>query len=223
MVKSNLLEILELNLLEFFWEEDVILKLGVLKNRIYPEDITINIGKDAAVPDTTFKDRKWKKVIHDKTVTWLASWKEKVTGKIKYVRLSDKSDFKSESDRNKFDLARKLKKLNDIKKINDENLESSNTKTKQLATALYFIENLALRVGNEKSKDEADTVGVISLRIEHIELLDNNKIKLDFLGKDSIRYVKKIEVDEIIYQNLLLFTQDKDKKMNYFQKLMHLI
>ena len=34
----------------------------------------------------------------------------------KYVRLSDKSDFKSESDRKKFDLARKLKKkLGEIK------------------------------------------------------------------------------------------------------------
>ena len=195
-------------------------KIGCIKNRIYPEDITINIGKEAKIPDTTFSDRKWKEVIHDKTVTWLASWKEKVTGKIKYVRLSDKSDFKSESDRKKFDLARKLKKkLNDIKKLNDQNLESSDSKTKQLATALYFIENLALRVGNEKGKDEADTVGVISLRIEHIELLDNNKIKLDFLGKDSIRYTKKIEVTPIIYQNLQLFMQNKDKKNQLFSEI----
>lgn len=195
-------------------------KIGCIKNRIYPEDITINIGKEAKIPDTTFSDRKWKEVIHDKTVTWLASWKEKVTNKIKYVRLSDKSDFKSESDRKKFDLARKLKKkLNDIKKLNDQNLESSNPKTKQLATALYFIENLALRVGNEKGKDEADTVGVISLRIEHIELLDNNKIKLDFLGKDSIRYTKKIEVTPIIYQNLQIFMQNKDKKNQLFSEI----
>ena len=35
-----------------------------------------------------------------------------------------------------------------------------------------------LRVGNEKGKDEADTVGVSSLRVEHIDLLDNNKVKL---------------------------------------------
>ena len=62
-----------------------------------------------------------------------------------------------------------------------------------------FIENLALRVGNEKGSDEADTVGVSSLRVEHIEFLDNNKIKLDFLGIDSVRYVNKFDVPELVY------------------------
>ena len=96
--------------------------------------------------------------------------------------------------------------------MNESNLENSDFKTKQLATALYFIENLALRVGNEKGKDEADTVGVISLRIEHIDLLGNNKVKLDFLGKDSVRYVKKIEVEPIIYRNLYTFMENNDCK-----------
>jgi DNA topoisomerase IB len=32
-------------------------------------------------------------------------------------------------------------------------------KDKQLATACYLIDKLALRVGNEKGEDEADTVG----------------------------------------------------------------
>jgi len=41
---------------------------------------------------------------------------------------------------------------------------------KQLGTATYLIDRLALRVGNEKSEDEADTVGTCSLRVEHIEL-----------------------------------------------------
>lgn len=195
-------------------------KIGRIKKRVYPEDITINIGKEADIPDTTFKDRKWKEVIHDNSVIWLASWKENISGKTKYVRLSDKSDFKSDSDRKKFDLARKLKKkLGEVKRHNENNLTSSDFKTKQLATALYFIENLALRVGNEKGKDEADTVGVISLRIEHIDLLENNKVKLDFLGKDSVRYTKKFEVSQIVYENLNLFMQDKDRKRQLFGKI----
>lgn len=195
--------------------------IGKIKKRIYPEDIIINIGKDAKIPDTGMKDHKWKEVIHDNTVIWLASWKEDITGKTKYVRLSDKSDFKSESDKNKFDLARKLKKkLGEIRKINEENLNNDDYKTKQLATALYFIETLSLRVGNEKGKDEADTVGVVSLRVEHIDLLDNNIIKLDFLGKDSVRYTKKFEVIPIIYTNIKLFIQDKNKKDNLFHKIL---
>ena len=194
--------------------------IGKLKKRIYPEDITINIGKGEKIPETGYKDRNWKEVIHDKNVIWLASWKENISNKTKYVFLSDKSDFKSESDKSKFELARKLKnKFNEIKKVNDENLKDGNEKIRQLATALYFIENLSLRVGNEKGKDEADTVGVTSLRIEHIDLLEKNIIKLDFLGKDSIRYTKKFEVDEVVYQNLLNFTKDKYNKDDLFDKI----
>lgn len=193
---------------------------GRIKKRIYPEDITINIGKGEKIPETGFKDRMWKEVIHDNTVIWLASWKEKITDKMKYVRLSDKSDFKSKSDKDKFDLARKLKKnLSDIRKINNDNLINNDIKIKQLATALFFIENLALRVGNEKGSDEADTVGVSSLRVEHIELLPNNIIKLDFLGKDSVRYTKKMEIIDSVYQNLELFINGKNKKDDLFDKI----
>jgi DNA topoisomerase-1 len=43
-------------------------------------------------------------------------------------------------------------------------------KNRQLGTATYLIDTLALRVGNEKEDDEADTVGCCSLRVEHITL-----------------------------------------------------
>ena len=38
----------------------------------------------------------------------------------------------------------------------------------QLGVCTYLIDKLALRVGNEKNEDEADTVGCCSLRVEHI-------------------------------------------------------
>ena len=53
--------------------------IGKLKKRIYPEDITINIGKGEKIPETGYKDRNWKEVIHDKNVIWLASWKENIS------------------------------------------------------------------------------------------------------------------------------------------------
>jgi DNA topoisomerase I len=56
---------------------------------------------------------------------------------------------------------------------------------RQRATALHLIDKLALRVGNEKDTDEeADTVGCCTLRVEHLELLDGNRVRFDFLGKD---------------------------------------
>ena len=46
--------------------------------------------------------------------------------------------------------------------------QSKEMMVRQRAVALYFIDKLALRAGNEKDDDEADTVGCCSLRVEHI-------------------------------------------------------
>lgn len=78
-------------------------------------------------------------------------------------------------------------------------MKSQDMVQKQLGVCTYLIDKLALRVGNEKGEDEADTVGCCSLRIEHIKLENDNKITLDFLGKDSIRYFSTVEVDPLVY------------------------
>jgi len=191
-------------------------KIGKIKPRIYPEDVTINIGKEAQIPET-LKGHKWGKVIHDRHVEWLASWKDMITGKTKYLWLGASSSFKASSDQEKFDLARKLKKkIESIREENNKNLESDDIKTRQIATAFYFIDNFALRVGGEKGDDTADTVGVTTLRIEHIDLLENNTIVLDFLGKDSVRYYNKLSVNEYVYKNILEFIKDKNKNDELF-------
>lgn len=193
-------------------------KLGRVKKRINPEDVIINIGSDATVPKPNIGG-EWKQIVHDKTKIWLASWKDTITGKTKYIFTSMDSIFKSKSDEEKFDLARKLKrKVKAIREKYFNELLSEDLKTKQLATALYFIDKLALRVGGKKdTKEQADTVGVTSLRKEHITLLENNVIKLDFLGKDSIRYCNKVQVDKLVYDNLKLFLgEEENKKSDLF-------
>jgi len=194
--------------------------LGSIKPRIEPEDIIINIGKEATVPKPP-GNHKWKKVIHDRNSEWLASWIDVVTGKRKYIWLGAHSKFKSESDIKKFELARKLKrKIGGIRKTIDKELTHSELSIKQVATALYLIDNLALRVGNEKGEDAgADTVGVTSLRVEHIFFHDKNTIELDFLGKDSIRYNNSHVVSDQVYKNLKQFTNGKNKKDDLFDKI----
>jgi len=191
-------------------------KIGRIKKRITPEDVTINLSKDAQVP--VIKNHKWHKIIHDQSVVWLASWKEKITGKNKYIFTSLDSFFKSKSDESKFDLARQLKKkANNIREDYEKQLFDENIKNRQLATALYFIDNLSLRVGGSKdTKEEADTVGVTSLRVEHITLLEGNIIKLDFLGKDSVRYCRKVNVHSQVYKNIEEFSSSKTKKDDLF-------
>lgn len=120
----------------------------------------------------------------------------------------------------KFDIARKLKKK--IKKIRESNeieLQSGITFERQIATALYFIDKFALRVGNEKGEDETDTVGVTSLRVEHIILLDDNKIELDFLSKDSVRYKRELAVDPLVYRNLQEFIKGKSDDAQLFDEI----
>jgi len=193
-------------------------KIGKIKKRIIPEDVIINLSKDAIIPKPNIKDHNWGEVIHDQSVIWLASWKDDITGKNKYIFTSLDSFFKSKSDEAKFDIARKLKKkANLIRETYLKQLIDEKPINKQLATCLYFIDNLALRVGGSKdTKEEADTVGVTSLRVEHITLLENNVIRLDFLGKDSVRYCRKMSVHPDIYKNLQDFMLNKTKKDDLF-------
>lgn len=70
---------------------------------------------------------------------------------------------------------------------------------------MYLIDQLALRAGNEKGDDEAETVGCCSLKFEHITLSPPNKVIFDFLGKDSIRFYNEVEVDPQVFKNLKIF------------------
>ncbi|ORX73646.1 hypothetical protein DL89DRAFT_263677 [Linderina pennispora] len=185
-------------------------KTGMLKKRVLPEQVTINIGKDAKVPDPPAGHR-WGSVTHDNTVTWLAMWKENVNGNIKYVFLAAGSSLKGQSDMRKFEKARNLKGcVADIRRQYTKDLRSETMAARQRATAMYLIDRYALRAGNEKGDDEADTVGCCSLRVEHVQLFPPRTVHFDFLGKDSIRYQRTTEVDQQVWKNLKIF-QKKPK------------
>lgn len=75
-------------------------------------------------------------------------------------------------------------------------LKSEEEFDRQIGTAMWIIDRLALRVGGEKDEDEADTVGCCSLRVEHIQFPADRPqhVTLDFLGKDSMRYCNTIDL-----------------------------
>merc|ERR1719153_1717755 len=199
-------------------------KQGMIKRRIMPEDVIINCSKDSAIPQPP-EGHKWKKVQHDNTVTWLASWTENIQGQIKYIMLNPSSRLKGEKDWQKYEKARKLK--DEIHKIRDdymEDMKSKEMRVRQRAVALYFIDRLALRAGNEKDEDQADTVGCCSLRVEHIELheqLDGKEyvVEFDFLGKDSIRYHNAVPVEKKVFKNVRLFMENKKDGDDLFDRL----
>ena len=83
--------------------------MGKIKRRIYPNDVTINIGKDCPIPTHDYPGMKWKDIKNENTVTWLAYWKDPIaTGQFKYVWLAANSQFKTESDMAKYEKARRL-------------------------------------------------------------------------------------------------------------------
>lgn len=199
-------------------------KMGMVKRRVVPEDVLINCAKDGKIPKAP-DGRRWKEVRHDNTVTWLASWCENVQGQVKYVMLNPSSKLKGEKDWQKYEIARKLHKTIDkIRKTYTEEWKSKEMRIRQRAVALYFIDKLALRAGNEKDEDQADTVGCCSLRVEHIELhkeLDGKEyvVVFDFLGKDSIRYYNAVAVEKRVFKNLELFKENKKEGDDLFDRL----
>lgn len=181
-------------------------KTGKVKRRVYPEQITINIGKGAEVPKPP-AGHKWKAVQHDNKATWLAMWQENINGAYKYVMLAANSAIKGQSDFKKFEKARELKKhIDRIRKDYTRDLKSEVMADRQRATAVYLIDKLALRAGNEKdAENEAETVGCCSLKYEHVTLREPDTVIFDFLGKDSIRFYDEVKVDKQVFKNLKLF------------------
>jgi DNA topoisomerase-1 len=188
---------------------------GRWKPRIRPEDVILNLGEDAPVPEGS-----WKKVVHDHASTWLATWTEVLTDKRKYVWLHDSSTLRQNNDREKYDKAERLG--NHINKIQDEIIKrmisSRDLSHRKLATVCYLISKLAMRVGDEKDPEEADTVGASTLRVEHIRFPESDGqqfIEFNFLGKDSVPWQKTLEVKSRdmhgLYDNLKLFMNGKQK------------
>lgn len=194
-------------------------KAGKLKARVIPEQITLNISEGAKIPECP-PGHTWGKIIHNREVSWIASWTENISNTNKYVLFGPASSIRGQSDRSKFEVARKLKhEIARIRESYEKELLSDDMLMKQRATALWVIDNLALRVGNEKKQDEADTVGCCTLRVEHIEMKPPNTVVFDFLGKDSMRYYNEVQVIEQVYKNLKLFKRGKKPEQPLFDRL----
>ena len=188
---------------------------GKWKPRVSTKDVTLNLGKEAKVPEG-----KWGKIIHDKDSMWLASWMDFLTQKRKYVWLADSSDLKQGRDKEKYEKAVKLEKeIEKIKKamVND----MKDPKKSNVATACYLIYRTAMRVGDEKDPDEADTVGATTLRKEHIKIT-SDAIEFDFLGKDSVRWqetLKAVGDDKQFQENLKKLIEKKKPNEEIFHNI----
>lgn len=180
---------------------------GRWKPRVSAKDVTLNLGKEAKAPPGD-----WGKIVHEQDSMWLACWTDFLTGKIKYVWLADTAGLKQERDKAKYEKAVKLaKEIDKVKEKIVKDMTSKDPRLARIATACYLIFRTAMRVGDEKDPDEADTVGATTLRKEHVKISQDG-IEFDFLGKDSVRWQDKIPAigqDKQFQENLKRLLENK--------------
>lgn len=153
-------------------------------------DVTLNLSPDAPRPAGD-----WGEIVWQPESLWVARWPDKLSGKLKYVWLSDTAGIKQKREALKFDRAHALHaELEPVRAQIERDLADPEPRRRMIATACYLIDALCLRVGDEKDPDEADTVGATTLRPEHIRLHGNGVAEFKFLGKDSVLWHKKLDL-----------------------------
>jgi DNA topoisomerase-1 len=175
---------------------------GKWKDGPNEEDIILNLPPDAPIPPG-----KWKGVVWEADKMYVAKWEDKLTGKIKYVWFSDTAFLKQNREKEKFQKAETLgKQIKTIEQHILRNLNDKDDARRKVATVSWLILVPNMRVGDEKDPDEADTVGAITLRAEHIKI-EGDTIHFDFLGKDSVRWIKNVKAPPEVIRNIQHYMQ----------------
>ena len=161
------------------------------------EDIILNLSPGSPRPSGN-----WKDIIWEADKMYVAKWADKLTGKIKYVWFSDSAFLKQDREKEKFKKAEELgKQIVAIEQHIIKNLDAKDEGRRKVATVCWLILKPNMRVGDEKDPGEADTVGAITLRAEHIKI-DGDVLHFDFLGKDCVRWVKSVKAPPSAIRNI---------------------
>jgi DNA topoisomerase-1 len=171
------------------------------------EDVELNLSPDAPIPEGP-----WKAIVWEPETIWIARWRDKLSGKMKYVWPSDSSHLKQAKDIEKFDKALELREvLPEIQRHVEENLTAEDVRRRKTATVTFLIDHCKFRVGDEKDEDEeAETIGASTLKPEHLKFNGDGTVTFDFLGKDSVRHLLCVQVPEQVVQNLKEFSAEPD-------------
>jgi DNA topoisomerase-1 len=172
------------------------------------EDIILNLSPDSPRPSGN-----WKDIIWEPDKMYVAKWTDKLTGKIKYVWFSDSAFIKQNREKEKFKKAEELgKHIAEIEQHIIKNLDAEDETKRKVATVCWLILKPNMRVGDEKDPDEADTVGAITLRPEHIKI-EGDTLHFDFLGKDCVRWEKSVKAPPAVIKNIKHYTENSNEHL----------
>lgn len=185
---------------------------GRWKRSIKPEDITLNLSPDAS----NLKELQAKgfKIEWHNDQMWIAKWEDPLYPKeYKYIWLADTYETKQKKEKAKFDNAWLLdSKMEELDELLKKALIDSNEKRRKVATVVWLIKETNMRVGDEHETGEADTVGACLLEKSHLTIKDHD-IHLDFIGKDSVSWIKDIKAPDEVINNLNQFISKANPRL----------
>ncbi len=169
------------------------------------EDVTLNLSPDAPRPPGN-----WKEIVWRPNEIWIAKWDDPLRGVEKYVWFHESTTIKQDREKKKFELAEQLETNVDmVRRHIKAGLNDKDEKRRKVATVAYLIDALKIRVGDEKDvREEADTIGATTLRPEHIKFNSDGTVHFDFLGKDSVRFKRTVELPPAVVSNLKEFSKN---------------
>lgn len=182
---------------------------GRIKPRLGSEDVSLNMSADAPLARDARRRRRWKEVLSDPGLEWLARWPNPVVpGSYKYTYVADDTKWAAAKEAQKFDQARAMcRQLDRIRRINLKNMASKDAKTAQAAACVYLMDALLLRVGDKTNKS---ATGASSLRVSNVSCDEAIPVlDLSFVAKDQVRFEASIQVPDILWRRLREWSSGK--------------
>ncbi|XP_030555540.1 DNA topoisomerase 1-like [Drosophila novamexicana] len=189
------------------------LTMGMIRPRVLPEDIMINCD-EYADPPAPPPGHRWRQVVHDRSVTWLYSWHDLVSGSSHYVRARiDKSKRYRLPLRNQLETARRLQQhLPSIRREYRQLWSSEHWLVRQRSVALYCIDQLAMSC---EVPEQPDKVTLCDLRVENLQLHPRlagrkNVVRLQARKSNRQRVYRSVCVQPEVFYNLRVFVCGKE-------------
>jgi DNA topoisomerase I len=181
---------------------------GRIKPRFTAADVTLNMSRDAPLARDARLRRRWKQIVSDPGLEWLARWPNPVIpGAYKYMYVADDTDVAADKDADKFDQARGLcARLDEIRARNARFVTSKDRALAQCAACVLLMDLLLLRVGSKSNKS---ATGACSIRVRDVDLGASPMIGLSFRAKDQVAFVASARVAPAVHARFAEWSRNK--------------
>ena len=198
---------------------------GCWKSRVQPNEVTVNVVGDPA-KTKELKDRGFR-VVSKPDVMWVMTYRMRLINSdyqpIKKVNFGTGSEFVHENEEQKYDTSSELmRNWEAMKQKIFDAATDTDVKRSQAGICAYLMMVTGQRIGGEGAKNEAGTVGMSTIRTEHLKLSASNGkyfASFDYLGKDSVNYKNTVEVEKFVYDALTFFTKGKKPGQKVFDQM----